>query len=130
MPRKESVQLPDECYVILIKYLEVSDIITRLMVCNKRLRDLLISENYLLFKHFLRSFNLLNDRLKKSEIPAKISIMALMRDNFSLRRAHPVPQNLRPYAFYTDGGAYNDDNTYFIQNIFSQSHQCYSSLSP
>jgi hypothetical protein len=56
-----------------------------MMLMNKRMRELIMSENYILFKHFLRDFNILNDQLKRSDIPAKISIMQLLRDNYSLR---------------------------------------------
>jgi hypothetical protein len=32
-----------------------------------------------------------------------------------------------PYCYYTDGGTYNDDTKYFINNIFSRTGVCYSS---
>ena len=119
---------PDESFVMMIKYLEIRDIIRKLMMLNKRCKDLVQSENYLLFKHFLRNFNMLNDRLKRSEIPAKIPIMRLLRDNFSLRHRSPS-SNIHPFCFYTDGGTFNDDTKYFINNIFSGSSVCHSTRS-
>ena len=75
--------LPDQFFVILIKYLELKDVIRKLMLLNKNLHHLVQAENYLLFKHFLRNFNLLS--LKRTDIPAKVSVMQLMRENYLLR---------------------------------------------
>ncbi len=38
--------------------------------------------------------------------------------------------NLKPYCYETDGGTYNDDTKYFINNIFSKSGVCYSTKVP
>ena len=116
--------------MILIKYLEIGDVVWKLLRLNRKLRSIVQSENYLLFKHFLRNFNLLNDRLKRADIPAKIAIMTLLRDNFSLRSIEHLPGILLPFCYYTDGGAYNDESKYFIHNIFSRSNVCYSSKIP
>jgi len=102
-----------------------------MMLLNKKHRELIQSENYLLFKHFLRNFNILNERLKRSEIPARVNIMDLLRDNFSLRLSNSalgigIGSNLHPFAYYTDGGTFNDDTKYFINNIFSRSGICHS----
>lgn len=35
-----------------------------------------------------------------------------------------------PYAYYTDGGTYNDDYYYFLQNIFQKTSICYSTKVP
>jgi hypothetical protein len=66
---------PDEAYVTLLKYIEIRDIVKKMLLLNRRLRELFIGENYLLFKHFLRDFNILNGRMKRTEIPAKVPIM-------------------------------------------------------
>jgi hypothetical protein len=71
---------------VLLKYLEMGEVVKKLMLMNRKLRELILLENYILFKHFLRDFNLLNDRLKRSDIPARISIMQLLRDNYSVRQ--------------------------------------------
>ena len=74
---------------------------------NKRLRALILEENYILFKHFLRNFNLLNDRMKRTDIPAKACIVTLLKDNLRLRApGEPKAKNLEPFAYYTDGGTY------------------------
>lgn len=78
---KESTVLPDECIILLIKYLDVKDVLTKLLPLNKHVYALVAEQNYLLFKHFLREFNLLNDRMKRTDIPAKTSVMSLLREN-------------------------------------------------
>ena len=35
-----------------------------------------------------------------------------------------------PFTFETDGGTYNDDHYYFIQNIFNKTGVCYSTKLP
>lgn len=129
--------MPEEVFVVLIKYMDIKDIVSKLMVLNKKIKHLIQSENYLLFKHFLFSFNLLNDRLKRSLIPARLppsSLLNLFKDNLSPpwepSSWPPSLVDLHPYAFYTDGGTYNDDTKYFINNIFSRSGVCYSSKVP
>ena len=95
---------------------------------SKRLRALILSENYLLFKHFLSTFNLLNDRMKRADIPVNACIMTLLRENLALKE--DKPKNLDPFCYYTDGGTYQDSTKYFINNIFSRSGICYSTKVP
>ncbi len=63
-------ELPNEVFVIMMKYLDIGMIAGKILVLNRKLHDLVQSENYLLFKHFLRDFNILNDRLKRMDTPA------------------------------------------------------------
>ena len=70
---------------LLMKYLDLFEVITRLMPCSKKVRELVMTENYIIFKHFLRYFTL-NKRLQKSDIPAKINIMKLVYDNINISR--------------------------------------------
>lgn len=86
------------------------------------------SENYVMYKHLLQYFNL-HERLKRADIPARIDIMKLIKDCVLITSTQQ-PVNLQPYCFYTDGGTYNDDHYYFIQNIFSRSAICYSTKVP
>ena len=97
---------------MLIKYLDLEFIIKKLQFVNRKVREIVLSENYILYKHFLRIFTLLNDRMKRSDIPGKVSIISLLRENMSLRQQSPA--NLLPYCFFTDSGTYNDDIKYFI----------------
>jgi hypothetical protein len=45
---------PDACFVILLKYLDLGDIMTKMVLLSKQLRIKLLDENYLIFKHFIR----------------------------------------------------------------------------
>jgi hypothetical protein len=67
--------------VTLIKYVDLDVIFGKLMRLNKHVKALVLSENYLLFKHFLRTFNLSTERLKRAEIPADVSILKLLGEN-------------------------------------------------
>lgn len=82
-----------------------------------------------MFKHFLRQFNMMNERLKRADIPGKVPVLQLIRENMTLPKDE-TSTNLKPFCFYTDGGTYNDDTKYFLQNIFSRSGVCYSSRIP
>ncbi len=37
---------------------------------------------------------------------------------------------MQPYSYFTDGGTYNDDHYYFLQNIFAKTTICYSTKIP
>ncbi len=100
------------------------------MLLNKHVNNLLRGENYILFKHFLRNFNMLNDRMKRADYPARASVTDMLRDNLCLRMDREKPTNLEPFCYYTDGGTYNDNTKYFINNIFSRSGVCYSTKVP
>ena len=108
--------------------MSLTEIISKLMPINKKTRDLVCDENYMLFKQFIRHY-CLNGRFKRADIPARKDILILARDNARIRREGTV-ENLFPFSFMTDGGTYNDDHYYFIQNIFSKSGICYSSKTP
>ncbi len=94
------------------------------------MQSLIYAENYLLYKHFLRAFNLSTERLKRSDIPGKVSIPDLLKENLSIKRTSASQQDLKPYCFYTDGGTYNEDIKYFVHNIFSASGVCHSTKIP
>ena len=78
-------KFPLECIAVLMKYLDLFEVVTKLMPCNRQVRELVITENYIIFKHFLRYFTL-SKRLIKSDIPAKINIMKLVYDNVNVQR--------------------------------------------
>ena len=67
-------QFPQECIPIVLKYLDLRDVMIKMMPLNKAVRELVITENYIIFKQFLRFFTL-SQRLKKTDIPAKVNIM-------------------------------------------------------
>ena len=137
MKESESIQIntstrlsefPQECFAVLLKYLNLGDIMLKVMSLSKGVRNSVITENYLIFKHFIRYFNL-SQRLKRADIPAKINIMQLIHENVMVSKTQK-PENLMPFCFFTDGGCYNDDYYYFLHNIFSKTGVCYSTRTP
>ena len=54
-----------------------------------------------------------------------VPIQSLLRDNLSDNLLKP--DNLQPVAYFTDGGTYNDDSSYFIHNVFQKTLVCHSS---
>jgi len=121
--------LPDQSYVLVLKFVDLEFICSKLNRVSRHLAQIIEAENYIMFKHFLRSFNLLNERLKRADIPARAPIKTIMKDNFELRKKEAA-KNLHPFSYFTDGGTYNDTPNYFINNIFSTSGVCYSSKTP
>eukprot|EP00347_Sterkiella_histriomuscorum_P004146 403361578 len=120
--------LPINILVQLLKYLEIKDILLKFLPLNKLTKQLVQQQNYVMFKHFLKQMHMSN-RLKRSTIPAHTNLLQLIQENFS-RRINHFSENLLPYAFQTDGGTYNLDYYYFVQNIFSRSSICYSTSVP
>lgn len=100
----------------------------KMMPLSRCLRELVITENYIVFKQFLRFFTL-SQRLKKSDIPAKINILQLIKDNVDAMEPTKF-ENLMPFCYFTDGGSYNDDHYYFLHNIFQKTGVCHSTRVP
>ena len=53
-----SNHFPQECIPVVLKYLDLADIIKKMMPLSREVRELVITENYIIFKHFLRFFTL------------------------------------------------------------------------
>lgn len=124
----EKAQFPQQGFTMLLKYLNLNEIVAKVMPLSKQVRDLALSENYILFKHFLHYFHM-GQRLKRSDIPAKINILQLIQENVTISQISK-PENLMPFCFFTDGGVYNDDYYYFLHNIFQKTGVCYSTRVP
>jgi hypothetical protein len=77
---EQNKSFPIDMFSILLKYVDLPDVLKSLSLLNKDTRKAILSENYLIYKHFLRTFNL-NDRLKRADIPAKVDIIRLIKDN-------------------------------------------------
>jgi len=77
MDKKKSkceIKLDDEAIVMVMKYLDLKDILTLLIPLNKEIKELVASENYLMFKKFLHFF-CIDTRLKRNALPAHNDIM-------------------------------------------------------
>jgi hypothetical protein len=77
------LELPSDLYTIIMKYLDLGFIMKKLMPLSKQIRDQVITQNYIIFKQFIRYFNL-SQRMKRADIPAKNNIMQLVRDNIQV----------------------------------------------
>ena len=64
----------------MIKYMELSDIICKMMSLSRNVRQQLMDDNYIIFKKFIRSFGL-NNRMKRSELPAYVNVFDLIKEN-------------------------------------------------
>ena len=56
------------------------------MLLNKKIGNLIRSENYLLYKHFLRTFSILNDRMNRADIPARVDVIQLFKENMRINK--------------------------------------------
>jgi len=56
------------------------------MLLNKKIGNLIRSENYLLYKHFLRTFSILNERMKRADIPARVDVIQLFKENMRINK--------------------------------------------
>jgi hypothetical protein len=112
-----------------MKYLDIKDIIQKLIMVNKDIRLIVIENNYILFKSFLKHLHL-NSRMKRSDILLRSNhILTFLQSNLSKMHLGE-PKDLHPFLFEADGGTYNDDYHYFLQNIFSNSGVCHSTKVP
>lgn len=67
-------QLPSDCFIVIMKYLDLGDIMKSLMPLSKEVRNQVITQNYIVFKQFIRYFNL-SKRMKRADIPAQANII-------------------------------------------------------
>lgn len=74
-----------EIFSILIKYMELKDIICKLMSLSRNVREQVMTDNYIMFKKFIRQFSL-NNRLKRSDLPAYCDVFQLIKENIQIHR--------------------------------------------
>lgn len=85
-----------------MKFLSLGEIICKLMLLNKAVRREIESQNYIMFKKFIKEYTL-NKRISKSDIIVNKDIFDLIKSNFDLT-LHSNPKRLQPFVFFTDGG--------------------------
>lgn len=102
---------------------------TKIVCLSRESRDWVKAENYILYKHFIRYYNL-HDRHKRYDIPAKTDVYSLIRDSGVTSSSSTPAEALTPFCFSTDGGTYNDVATYFIDKLFSANNVCHSTKIP
>ena len=76
-------KIDDEIFLIIIKYVDLKDVILKYMCLCHSIRDLIMSDNYTLFKKFLKLF-CLNKELKRSDMAAYFDIFKLIKENVAL----------------------------------------------
>lgn len=69
--------------MIIIKYVDLKDVILKFMRLSWSIRDLIKSDNYTLYKKFLKLF-CLNKELRRSDIVAFVDVLQLIKENVSL----------------------------------------------
>lgn len=95
-----------EIFSTLIKYMELKDIICKMMCLSRDVRQQVMTENYIIFKKFIRQF-CLNNRLKRSDLPAYVDVFDLIKDNIQIHR-FSKSKRIQPFVFFTDGGVDQD----------------------
>ena len=123
-----NVSLPSHCLFVILKYLELRDIFKFILPLSKEARKIVEEQNYIMFKKLLEEFNL-HSRLKRADTPARADMISVIKECLKVKKGKSEV-NLEPYGFSTDGGTYNNDHYYFIQNVFSRSAICYSTKVP
>jgi len=68
-----------------MKYLDLKEIICKLMILNKAIRAEIKSENYLLFKMFVKEYSL-NKRFYRSDMVAHYDVFKLIKQNLILSK--------------------------------------------
>jgi hypothetical protein len=124
-----SKHIPHTAFVTILKYLTLEDIIVKFVCLSTVAREWVKAENYILYKHFIRHYNL-HDRHKRYDIPAKTDMYSLIRDSGIQASSKSPSEALTPFPFETDGGTYNDATTYFIDKMFQSNNICHSTKIP
>ena len=54
--KSSCAKLPPDLFAVLIKYISLHDILSKILWLNREIHDVVRSENYTLFKHFVKLF--------------------------------------------------------------------------
>ena len=103
--------------MIIIKYVDLKDVILKFMRLSWSIRHLIKSDNYTLYKKFLKLF-CLNKELRRSDIVAFVDVLQLIKENVSLPLSRQ-PSQIIPAAYYSNFSAQDNELSYFAQNIFN-----------
>ena len=100
--------LDEDIILTVVKYVSLGDLILKFMRLSKGIRALIQSDNYMVFKKFLKLFSLTKE-LRRSQLPAFVDIFKLIKDNVCLPMNQGEPNQLSPVVYYTNGGVQDDD---------------------
>lgn len=66
-----------------MKYLTLREIICQLMIVSRAVRSEVVSQNYQLFKQFIKAYSL-NKRMEKSDMIVRHEVLSLIKSNLQL----------------------------------------------
>lgn len=110
----------------ILKYLDLRTILTKLTRLSRGYNEFVGSENYTLYKRFLQMF-CLNYNNKRDGLAGQCDILQLMRECCNIKETQ-TEDFIKCYAFYTDGGAYQDSNTYFLYRLHGDGNTLHSTI--
>ena len=118
-----------DIFAVVIKFVCIRDVLTKIRWLNKQINQIVCSENYTLYKHFLQLF-CLNRHKKRGSVPVGVDMVKLILDNVLIREETLEDYKecqLNAFAFFTDGGTYSDYFDYFIHQVFGNGTHLHSS---
>lgn len=115
--KRNQGKINDEIFLIIIKYVDLKDVILKFMRLSWSIRNLIKSDNYTLYKKFLKFFNL-NKELRRSDLVAFIDVFQLIKDNVSLPLSRQ-PSAIIPAVFYSNCSVQDNELSLFAHNIFN-----------
>jgi hypothetical protein len=112
----------------MMGFLDLSEILLRLCLINRRTYDTIRQENYSFFLKLLSTFNI-PVSFERSDLAAREDIFEVFKRAMLASRSSDSV-DLQPFAYFTDGGTYGNTSKYFLQNIWARSDKLYSSIDP
>lgn len=100
-----------------MKYVDLKDVILKFMRLSWSIRHLIQSDNYNLYKKFLKLY-CLNKEMRRSDMIAYVNVVKLIKENVSLPMSKQ-PEAILPAGYYSNMGAQDDEFSYFVHNIFN-----------
>ena len=94
-------------FLVIIKYVDLKDVILKFMCLSWSIRNLIKSDNYTLYKKFLKLFSL-NKEMRRSDMIAFVNVLKLIRENVSLP-IHSSPSTLQVTGYYSNFGAQDNE---------------------
>ena len=89
---------------------------------SKSIREAIDKENYELFRK-LGDFLHIPSTFNSSDLPSKENIFHVFRKVTEIMEQEP--EEISPFAYYTDGGVDTNTNYYFVQNVWKKTSICY-----
>lgn len=98
------VILASDLLVFIMKYLDLDDILTSMILVNKATYKKIKEENFVMFKKFIRTLNI-PFSYEMNDLPAREDIFSVFKRVHMKVRKNEL-EDLTPFAYYTNGGTY------------------------